>query len=30
LVPIDVFLQIAGGLLTAGQLVKVVIRKSRD
>ena len=30
LLPIDIFLQIAGGLLTAGQLVKIVIRKSRD
>ena len=28
--PIDLFLQIAGGLLTAGQQVKIAIRKSRD
>jgi hypothetical protein len=30
LAPDRCFLQIAGGLLTAGQLVKIVIRKSRD
>jgi hypothetical protein len=30
LVPVDIFLQVAGGLLTAGQLVKVTMRKSRD
>ena len=28
--PIDIFLQIAGGLLTAAQQIKVVIRKARD
>lgn len=30
LAPIDLFLQIAGGALTAGQQVKIAIRKSRD
>lgn len=30
LLPIDIFLQVAGGLLTAAQQVKVVIRKARD
>jgi len=28
--PIDIFLQVAGGLLTAAQQVKVLIRKARD
>jgi hypothetical protein len=28
--PVDLFLQIAGGALTAAQQVKVTIRKSRD
>lgn len=28
--PIDLFLQVAGGLLTAGQQIKVTVRKSRD
>jgi len=30
LAPIDMFLQVAGGLLTAGQLIKIATRKSRD